>query len=597
MSTQSQLPVPGRALIVWSALGWPRNFSIDDAEAVVNRLTPGDEAHVARQLQAIFPEYRRKPKYAICLQIAARLAGRESIFDGQPKPVFKTAFLGFGRRMDGEKTFSDFSKLADAVSVGIRDLVFAKRSPFVARVANHQLGMVFDFPTGNNTTARVVVSLLDDGGYQTWLDAIPTLVERVRRLVEEGAVRGFLDGYHCAHRSKAMKGHAGRLSVHHLGMEIIHGSELAAFAAMEKSDEGMSFDDAHAAINAVHCGNKIFRISYFHVQASSSGSMQVNTSTLLEPQTEHLLARYIKFKRWVKETPQEKWWLTAKDSSDPTFSFEVRQFSTRNEPVISAEFAARMKRLLILNDMPSVGARERAMLRRQCSAEFGQAFSLGYPEPREDDKRCIKKLGAGVDHAACKIGWGRHVNTGRPIVDFRRNDHAVFYFERLPLTNGNYVEYCTAMVSMPYIDSPESESKSDRARAVTDAIGWTYVEHKEWSWHMSGSTTLVIFQRSTPHDEMLRLWKTSFKRWLVENRARLTKGASADRRLVVLDAIDCRHFPLDVQSYDDCRERYLKEYVPHLYEDEDDTRAKAFRFLFEKWQAEINLDGGAITSA
>lgn len=58
------------------------------------------------------------------------------------------------------------------------------------------------------------------------------------------------------------------------------------------------------------------------------------------------------------------------------------------------------------------------------------------------------------------------------------------------------------------------------------------------------------------------MWSTSFKRWLIENKSRLLKGVSSDRRHVIEEAIACEHLPLDVQSWGDLRERYFKKFAP-----------------------------------
>ena len=89
------------------------------------------------------------------------------------------------------------------------------------------------------------------------------------------------------------------------------------------------------------------------------------------------------------------------------------------------------------------------------------------------------------------------------------------------------------------------------------------------------------------------MWPMSFKRWLIENRSRLLKGASSDRRHVVNDAIACQHLPLDVESWSELRERYFKEFAPGMYFSEDEPMARAFRKLFEKWMKERTALTGA----
>lgn len=121
-----------------------------------------------------------------------------------------------------------------------------------------------------------------------------------------------------------------------------------------------------------------------------------------------------------------------------------------------------------------------------------------------------------------------------------------------------YVEYSTALVSMPY-KGPFRIPELPAAQARAARVGWQYAELEDWSWYSAQATTLVLYRRTTTHEEMLRMWPQSFKCWLIENRSRLMKGASFDRRKVVEDAIDSQHLPLDVDSWDDLNVRYFKD--------------------------------------
>ena len=92
-------------------------------------------------------------------------------------------------------------------------------------------------------------------------------------------------------------------------------------------------------------------------------------------------------------------------------------------------------------------------LRRECATLFAKTFGIGYVEPSEDDKRMVVRLARGIDHKGCKPGWGGAVNTNNSSLDFPGSDHQVRFYERLPLSSGKYVEYSTALVSMPYTGS------------------------------------------------------------------------------------------------------------------------------------------------
>lgn len=252
---------------------------------------------------------------------------------------------------------------------------------------------------------------------------------------------------------------------------------------------------------------------------------------------------------------------------------------------VSEEVRDLIERLLKLEENPEGRYPEIYSLRRQCSKLFAKAFGIGHLEPLDKERLLVKRFSRGVDHKAAQPGWGKHINTHNPSLDFPGTDHQVRFYERLPLSNGKYVEYSTALVSMPYKESfriPELP----RAKALAEMIGWQYMELDEWSWYAARKTTLILYRRTTTHQEMLQMWSTSFKRWLIVHKSRLKKGASQDRRHVIEHAIDCQHLPLNVETWEELRERYFKEFAPSMYYSEDSPMARAFKKIFEKWLSE-----------
>ncbi|TYQ01583.1 UNVERIFIED_ORG: hypothetical protein JN05_05417 [Zoogloea ramigera] len=250
-------------------------------------------------------------------------------------------------------------------------------------------------------------------------------------------------------------------------------------------------------------------------------------------------------------------------------------------------------RLLKLEENPEGRYPEIYSLRRQCSKLFAKAFGIGQLEPLDKDRLMVKSFSRGVDHKAAQPGWGKHINTHNPSLDFPGTDHQVRFYERLPLSGGRYVEYSTALVSMPYTQSfkiPELP----RAKALAETLGWQYMELEQWSWYAASKTTLILYRRTTTHQEMLQMWSTSFKRWLIENRSRLNKGASQDRRNVIEDAIDCQHLPLGVETWEELREQYFKEFAPSMYYSEDSPTARTFKKIFEKWLSERGTEAAKI---
>ena len=107
-----------------------------------------------------------------------------------------------------------------------------------------------------------------------------------------------------------------------------------------------------------------------------------------------------------------------------------------------------------------------------------------------------------------------------------------------------------------------------KAQALAESVGWQYAE-------LAG--------------DMLRTCSTSFKRCLIENKSRLLKGVSSDRRHVIEDAIACEYLPLDVQSWGNLRERYFKEFAPSMDHFEEAPMARAFKKVCEKWMSETAM--------
>lgn len=50
--------------------------------------------------------------------------------------------------------------------------------------------------------------------------------------------------------------------------------------------------------------------------------------------------------------------------------------------------------------------------------------------------------------------------------------------------------------------------------------------------------------------------------------------------------MSCKHLPLDVSDFDDCRERYFKEFALSMYYAENPGTLLVFKRLMEKWAEE-----------
>jgi|GEM_PF-1594660 len=274
------------------------------------------------------------------------------------------------------------------------------------------------------------------------------------------------------------------------------------------------------------------------------------------------------------------------------FQYPLQQdFSSAPVPSMQPppDYLARLAELRRLQQNPDYTYGRIRRLRRECAAQFAQAFGLGHPEV-VGDKSVVQRWEVGVDHGACLPGWGgltsRHM-LGE--IKFPGSDHVERFFQDLPVSRqGKHCEYQSAFVSMPYLAREGLAEHLQQAALVAGRLGWTMTVLSAWSWYQAGETELVLFRRTTPHEQVLKEWGDSFSRWALENRSRLRKAASDERREVLEDIISCRHLPWDVRDFEDCIERYLCEFAPHMYEDASDAHGLEFRLLMQRWQDSRN---------
>ncbi|RJP65760.1 MAG: hypothetical protein C4535_14550 [Comamonadaceae bacterium] len=264
--------------------------------------------------------------------------------------------------------------------------------------------------------------------------------------------------------------------------------------------------------------------------------------------------------------------------------------STQPAPTLQPppEYLARLRELKRLQENPEHVYPRIQKLRAECAKEFANAFGLGHPE-NVNDTSVQHSWFVGVDHHACLPGWGELANAqhgGR--IDFPASDHRVHFFRDLPLARTSmHCEYQTGFVSMPYSSAVRpgglSAKKFGEAAVVAGRLGWTMSMHSAWSWYQAGQTELVLFRRTTQHDQILQQWEHSFSRWLLENRTRLMNSSEPDVGMVIEDVLSCPHIPFDVRDYEDCRERYLREFSSQLYGDRKAGLGPALERLLQTW--------------
>lgn len=232
-------------------------------------------------------------------------------------------------------------------------------------------------------------------------------------------------------------------------------------------------------------------------------------------------------------------------------------------------------------------------LQDQCKTAFANYWNLGRPDPIDDNTGVVARLERGVDHSACHPGWGEVVRSLGLEMRFPGTDHQVRFYERLPLSDGRYVEYSTALVSMPYLAASDNIRQIPKAEAIAEALGWECILLPQWTWYVpfspqpaSNATTLVLFRRKEKHEDTLRAWKTSLKRWAIENEDRLDRAGNPFRDAALGEVIESPHFPLTVTSFDDLRRRYLNEYVMTGYQWRDGVILQGMEELFAIWMSE-----------
>lgn len=289
MPLVSPLPAAEQAVLIWSFLGAPRNFSTDDARKVVEQLTPGNEQSVARQLKTLLVEAGQKVKHVHCLELAAKLAGRRGWHDGHPKAAFELHFANFAGIEQESRSYSRFADLAERIAEAVQGHVQCYRSVFVGSVTRGQQGLILQLPSGSGLPALAVVNQVDQDGHAAWADGMPMLLERVRRLVEEAGAPGFLDGFFCAYHGRVGPKNCGRLVVHDGGFEIGSGNELHAFQAIERAAGG-DFGAGQAEMNSVRTEKGTFFLS--HVYSELEPRLEISKRTLLHPESVELLRRY-----------------------------------------------------------------------------------------------------------------------------------------------------------------------------------------------------------------------------------------------------------------------------------------------------------------
>ncbi|MFC7207865.1 hypothetical protein [Comamonas endophytica] len=223
-------------------------------------------------------------------------------------------------------------------------------------------------------------------------------------------------------------------------------------------------------------------------------------------------------------------------------------------------------------------------LHQQCASVFADTHDLGAPE-QSSMGNAAHRWYAGADHSACLPGWGAMVDSH--FFRFHPGCSDLYFFRPLPLANGGFVEYTSAVIAMPSKASNTTDGL-DSAETMAGIFGWTCTSLPGWSWDSSSDSTLLLYRPSISHSERLRHWEGSFQRWLLENQRQLLKGAGASRRKVIEELISSPHVPVHVRSFEDFLSSYLREDQPPTRSKRPESFDGISQRLFEMWLAAMS---------
>jgi hypothetical protein len=239
----------------------------------------------------------------------------------------------------------------------------------------------------------------------------------------------------------------------------------------------------------------------------------------------------------------------------------------------------------------SVGIEKRQKtdpIKEEFAELFAAKFNLGIPEHKLPDETVFKD-GMAVDFNYCNLKSDivkNGIKTNYIRMPF--DDHCYRFFHLNRLSSGHYGAFCSAEVSMPYLEAIQKREDIDEIIEAANDLGWYCTLHNDWSWWYPNKTALILYQPKTPITNKLALFDKSFRKWVIERREILKHEPYSNREdleKVIEDTVYDNTFPLDVGSFDDLCNKYLKPFWGITADDEYDEWLKdSYRYLFEKWE-------------
>lgn len=221
---------------------------------------------------------------------------------------------------------------------------------------------------------------------------------------------------------------------------------------------------------------------------------------------------------------------------------------------------------------------------------FANMFHLGIPEHKLPiDAIQIKDgINADLNHCDLRSDLVRNSVINNHI-QMPFDDHNYRFFHLYKLPTGYYIAFCSATVSMPYIEALSDESQ-EKVFEAASTVGWQSTIHNDWSWHYPDRTGLILYQPKTSISEKIGAFEKSFRRWVIENQVILRQGKFNNKewlKKVIEDISHDNTFPFDVSSFEELCSKYLSVFFDITPNEDDGSvwQKSAYNLLFEKWNS------------
>lgn len=262
-------------------------LSLAEARAIVDSLPAGDDKTVAQALKLALSIRRIKLKHVNGLNLAAKLAGRDSYHDKQQTASKFSALYSYGDIDTYEAP--TLREAEDWVFGRLTSWVRAQSDPFVLTVLRDRGKLMLQ---AGNQSPFAAIHVQSVAGQADWDKNSPQFVERVRRLVEYDA-KGFLDGYFSARYGETDHHRGADLVATTDSMEAGRGTELAVYSALETIAKGTLQDARAASDNYLLVGKEVYQLNLEYTTFERDGGGALHHVVEMNPERiEAFLKRY-----------------------------------------------------------------------------------------------------------------------------------------------------------------------------------------------------------------------------------------------------------------------------------------------------------------